>query len=1033
MSEYVQMLAFIKSQPSVVENLLRHVEVPPFVDLLTRIIQLDELPEGAGTLEWLSSQNFMQRLVDLLAPRHTTDVHTIVSELIKNIISMATPSPAVGITEGLQNGLASNRFARQLAQRESISKLIEYILYDFGPGHNVASDDDEPGPTEDPEDPNATRLPTLESATSSVVQSISIIIELIRKNNSDYFEPYLFHTLRNRLIQIQQHLHTQTEDGREDLERAMQEMVDRMGVVHFGPLLDIMCEKMGELQRLLRSPRSLTGPVSTTIGQITPLTLERYRICELFAELLHCSNMSVLNRPPEYDYLYDEKGRLRGGLAALEGLAQVISLNQMAEREREPMEPIQDEVEPSLELPVHGASRSSPVFSSDDDMSSDDEPGSSDEDAMEEIAMFDEPQSMSPAQEPSPLPPSSSSSSTSPPENPFSPPPDKTPSGTALSRTVSRSQDVSPSQSKLHGSRRSSRRTLSGIPSLFIGEKLKKCFVDMNVLSTFLDFFFEFPWNNFLHSAVYDFIHQILTGNINSGLNRELAIALFRDARIMNRIVQGQKLNDIESSKPKGVRLGYMGHLTLIAEDVLVTLERYPPDLREILIRYAPVPEWEEYVSGRYSETKERDTNLLGGGKPAVTGTTQRGFSKWHVDEDDSDVFTAAVPAADIGGGGLGGGAIGAVAGASRASGSVPEFGSTGNTNTASTLGLSTENGVKAEFNKQLGGHPPRATTADFGLLPGPARCGDIPEEKEDEGGRSAPRFASYLAQEIHSSEVSCSGGSSSSDEEDEDGGGWLSQSTFELGPAASQSTLSGTTIRHSVGMSPPSGVERRPLSSVDARFDDAFDPLNIGNTSFAGARGFVRPVPGASASGGHVRNHAHGSPFGIDDDDDDGFSPFSDTHAAAVQGDDVSFGGDLRVHHLGTDVGTAVAVGGVDGEDPFGCSSFSDDGDSSFDAFGDFGEFQSADADCFGGYDGDGQEDHDHGHRSGNRSWNRLGVHVEVVGRGGSLGVNGAGEGEFALTPTATTGSWTFAGSEDGSPNPSPGLNLSAVHDEDE
>ena len=204
--------------------------------------------------QWLSSQNFIQRLVHLLAPPHTSDVHTIVSELIKNIISMATPSPAAGITEGLQNGLTSNRFARELAQRESVSKLMEYILYDFS---NVVSQDDEPGSTEDLENPHAICSPTLESATSSVVHSISIIIELIRKNNSDYFEPYLFHTLRNRLIQIQQHLHTQTEDGREELERAMQDMVDRMGVVHFGPLLDIMCEKMGELQRLLRSPRSL--------------------------------------------------------------------------------------------------------------------------------------------------------------------------------------------------------------------------------------------------------------------------------------------------------------------------------------------------------------------------------------------------------------------------------------------------------------------------------------------------------------------------------------------------------------------------------------------------------------------------------------------------------------------------------------------------------------------------------------------------------------------------------------------------------
>jgi hypothetical protein len=75
----------------------------------------------------------------------------------------------------------------------------------------------------------------------------------------------------------------------------------------------------------------------------------------------------------------------------------------------------------------------------------------------------------------------------------------------------------------------------------------------------------------------------------------------------------------------------------------------------------------------------------------------------------------------------------------------------------------------------------------------------------------------------MHSSQVSYSGGSSSSDEEDEEGGGWLSQSTFGLGASTSQSTLSATTMMHSVGMSPPSGVERRPLSSIEARFDVSF------------------------------------------------------------------------------------------------------------------------------------------------------------------------------------------------------------------
>ena len=178
---------------------------------------------------------------------------------------MATPSPGAGIGDGLRSGPASNLLARELAYSDSISKLMSYILYDFGPGRNVTSEDEGLLPAEDLENLSATRLPTLESATSSVVQSISIVIELIRKNNSDYFEPYLFHSLRNRLIQIQQHMHMQTEDGREELERAMQEMVDRMGIVPFRPLLEIVCDRMEELQRLLRSPRSMVRLPRTSL------------------------------------------------------------------------------------------------------------------------------------------------------------------------------------------------------------------------------------------------------------------------------------------------------------------------------------------------------------------------------------------------------------------------------------------------------------------------------------------------------------------------------------------------------------------------------------------------------------------------------------------------------------------------------------------------------------------------------------------------------------------------------------------------
>lgn len=52
---------------------------------------------------------------------------------------------------------------------------------------------------------------------------------------------------------------------------------------------------------------------------------------------------------------------------------------------------------------------------------------------------------------------------------------------------------------------------------------------------------------------MYDLVHQILTGRVDGSLNRELTIALFRDARLMQRIVEGQKRNDLEKCV-KGIR-----------------------------------------------------------------------------------------------------------------------------------------------------------------------------------------------------------------------------------------------------------------------------------------------------------------------------------------------------------------------------------------------------------------------------------------------------------------------------------------------
>lgn len=276
------------------------------------------------------------------------EIHTIAADVIKGIITMSAPSPMSSVLNDVQQHVPTcNCFARELASKENILKILYYML-DEVPVQIYNSTDSRlleysfissDFPTEFPPQKS---FPNAESATSSVINAISVIIELIRKNNSDYFEPYLFHNIRNRLVRVQQH--TSTGNDRDMLEEAMRDLVDRMGIVHLGGMLDRFSERLDTFQELLTNPRSIvsfcfavimkcskvftfgqTGSVSTTVGSIIPLTIERFRICELYAELLHCSNMALLNRPPNVGPIYDENGRLQGGLSALEELARVIS------------------------------------------------------------------------------------------------------------------------------------------------------------------------------------------------------------------------------------------------------------------------------------------------------------------------------------------------------------------------------------------------------------------------------------------------------------------------------------------------------------------------------------------------------------------------------------------------------------------------------------------------------------------------------------------------------------------------------------
>jgi serine/threonine-protein phosphatase 6 regulatory subunit 3 len=206
--------------------------------------------------------------------------------------------------------------------------------------------------------------------------------------------------------------------------------------------------------------------------------------------------MAILNRPPQYAHLYDADGRLQGGLSALEELAQVIAIGSGEGGGEEVENDDEDEMEPAADFPVSGTTRTaSSGLDSDEDMSNSD-PGSSDDEMMEEIAMQDAPADNPTA---SGLEVEGVSARTPSPSPSLSPSPSPSPSPSEGAPPLRR-DSASPVNSLIENqrpqslrSRRSSKRPLHDstasipkAPYVTVGEKLKRKFLDVNVLSTLL-------------------------------------------------------------------------------------------------------------------------------------------------------------------------------------------------------------------------------------------------------------------------------------------------------------------------------------------------------------------------------------------------------------------------------------------------------------------------------------------------------------------------------------------------------------------
>uniref|UniRef100_A0A8C9X8W5 Protein phosphatase 6 regulatory subunit 2 n=1 Tax=Sander lucioperca TaxID=283035 RepID=A0A8C9X8W5_SANLU len=161
----------------------------------------------------------------------------------------------------------------------------------------------------------------------------------------------------------------------------------------------------------------------------------------------------------------------------------------------------------------------------------------------------------------------------------------------------------------------------------------------LNTMDLLLDLFFKYTWNNFLHLQVELCVAAILrpcvsllvsearglndiesTGKATVVVLSELkqlidsifvSLKLFEHCHLVQRILEAWEENDKIQSEG-GMRRGYMGHLTRIANTVVHNLEKGPVHT-QISSLITGLPEdyrgrWETFVDQTLSETNRKNT-----------------------------------------------------------------------------------------------------------------------------------------------------------------------------------------------------------------------------------------------------------------------------------------------------------------------------------------------------------------------------------------------------------------------------------------
>uniref|UniRef100_A0A6Q2WV70 Protein phosphatase 6, regulatory subunit 2b n=1 Tax=Esox lucius TaxID=8010 RepID=A0A6Q2WV70_ESOLU len=144
---------------------------------------------------------------------------------------------------------------------------------------------------------------------------------------------------------------------------------------------------------------------------------------------------------------------------------------------------------------------------------------------------------------------------------------------------------------------------------------LELCTLD--TVNLLLDLFFKYTWNNFLHFQVELCVaSSVLKSSLPSvppdiSTHNPLVTHLFQDCHLVERILEAWEENN-KMQAGGGMRRGYMGHLTRIANTIVCNTEKGPVHT-QIKSLIAELPgeykgRWESFVDQALTETNRRNT-----------------------------------------------------------------------------------------------------------------------------------------------------------------------------------------------------------------------------------------------------------------------------------------------------------------------------------------------------------------------------------------------------------------------------------------